>query len=267
MKFISVIMVFSDLVFTIFVIMAWVFVLLACIYFFSATRFRRALKPVCYISYKKNFFHEDFEFVCEFCDSIVSSKDEKCPKCASAFGKNKEYRSKKRAMYQKYLKYLKDQEEAIQKEMEYISNTLAAIQRFKLIRHKSYNFDIGEPPIYKPAIDYEFTCEYCDNRLRGKSTDEKGCINCGASYEENLELLVREEEDRIEKRHYDQYMELKDLEWEQNIKNERRDASIDEKYKTSIKFMEKNGKYIAVIIIFVMLLISMGIAFLIMKLR
>ncbi len=49
-------------------------------------------------------------------------------------------------MYQKYLRYLKDQEEAIQKEMEYISNTMVAIKRFKLRLHKSYNFDIGEPP-------------------------------------------------------------------------------------------------------------------------
>lgn len=34
-------------------------------------------------------------------------------------------------------------------------------------------------------------------------------------------------------------MKLKDLEWEQNIRNERRDANIDEKYGTPIRFMEK----------------------------
>ena len=84
--------------------------------------------------------------------------------------------------------------------------------------------------------------------IRGKSTDEKGCSNCGASYKENLELLVREEEDRLEKRHYDEYMKLKDLEWEQNIRNERRDANIDEKYGTcllytSIDFLKKTEKH------------------------
>ncbi len=262
MKFISVIMSFSDSFSTIFVIMA-IPLLLLSIYFFAAFKSHRALKPVCYISHKKNHFHEDFNFVCESCNSTISSKNEKCPKCASSFGKNREYQSKKRAMYQKYLLYLKDQEKAIQKEMDYISNTLEAIQRFKLVRHKIYNFDIGEPPIYNPAIDYEFTCEYCDNKIRGKSTDEKGCSNCGASYTENLELLVREEEDRLEKRHFDQYMKLKDLEWEQNIRNERRDARIDAKYRVPIKFMEKNGKYVALIIIFLMILISMGIALLI----
>ena len=95
---------------------------------------------------------------------------------------------------------MKSQEEAITQETEYISTTMQAIQKYKLIRHKYYNFEIGEPPVYKPASDYEFTCEYCDNKIRGKSTDEKGCSNCGASYKENLELLVREEEDRLEKR-------------------------------------------------------------------
>lgn len=248
-------------------IITLVLLLMIYICFFSGFGSRKALKPVRYISYKKNHFHEEFEFVCEFCGSTVSSKDEKCPTCAGAFGKNKEYQSKRRAMYQKYLRYLIDQEEAIDKEMDYISNTMKAIQRYKLVRHKAYNFDIGEPPIYKPAIDYEFTCEYCDNKLRGKSTDEQGCINCGASYKENMELLVREEEDRLEKRHYDQYMELKDLEWEQNIKNEQRDAGIDEKYKTPIKFMEKNGKYLAIIIMLGIVLISIGITFLILKFR
>jgi len=82
-----------------------------------------------------------------------------------------------------------------------------------------------------------------------------------------LELLVREKEDDIEKRHYEQYMELKDWEWKQNIKNERRDASIDEKYRTPIKFMEKNAKNIAIVIAIVIMLVSTGITFLILNFR
>lgn len=114
--------------------------------FYLSTQGRK-YKPVSYISYKKNAFHKDFEFVCEFCGGVVSSKDERCPTCAGDFGKNKEYLSKKRVMHQKYLKYLKDQEEAIEKEMEYISNTMKQLQKSKLIWHKYHNFDIGEPPI------------------------------------------------------------------------------------------------------------------------
>ena len=171
------------------------------------------------------------------------------------------------AMYQRYLEYMKAQEEVITQETEYISNTMQAIQKYKLIRHKYYNFEIGEPPVYKPANDYEFTCEYCDNKIRGKSTDETGCSNCGASYKENLELLVREEEDRLEKRHYDEYMKLKYLEWEQNTRNERRDANIDEKYGTPIRFMEKNAKGIALVILLGLMMISVGITVLILKFR
>ena len=144
---------------------------------------------------------------------------------------------------------------------------MQSIQKYKLLRHKYYSFEIGEPPVYKPASDYEFTCEYCDNKIRGKSTVEKGCSNCGASYKENLELLVREEEDRLEKRHYDEYMKLKDLEWEQNIRNERRDANIDEKYGTPIRFMEKNAKVIALVILLGLMMISVGITVLILKFR
>ena len=98
------------------------FGLLICIYlyFFSGLRVVRKLKPSCYISYNKNHFDKDFEFKCEFCGSIVSSKDAKCRKCAGDFGKNKEYLLKKRAMHQKYLQYIKDQEDAIEEEMDYM---------------------------------------------------------------------------------------------------------------------------------------------------
>ena len=240
--------------------------LLLLIYlFFSSIRARKDLKPVKYIFYKKDHFQENFEFTCEFCGSKVSSKDEKCPTCGGNFGKNKEYQLKKRAMYQRYLEYMKSQEEAIVQETEYIGRTMQTIQKYKLIRHKYYNFEIGEPPVYKPARDYEFTCEYCDNKIRGKSTDETGCSNCDASYKENLELLVREEEDCLEKRHYDEYMKLKDLEWEQNIRNEQRDANIDEKYGAPIRFVEKNAKGIALVILLGLVMISVGITFLIMK--
>ena len=260
---------FFSLFSTVFFNIAITFGLLLLIYLFfsSGIRARKDLKPVKYISYKKDHFQEDFDFSCEFCGSMISSRDEKCPTCGGNFGNNKEYQRKKRAMQQKYLEYMKSQEKAIAQEMEYISNTMQAIQKYKLIRHKYYNFEIGEPPVYKPASDYEFTCEYCDNKIRGKSTDEKGCSNCGASYKENLELLLREEEDRLEKRHYDEYMKLKDLEWEQNIRNERRDANIDEKYGTPIRFMEKNAKGIALAILFGIMMISVGITFLILKFR
>ena len=62
-------------------------------------------------------------------------------------------------------------------------------------------------------------------------------------------------------------MKLKDLEWEQNIRNERRDANIDEKYETPIRFMEKNAKVIALVILLGLMMISVGITVLILKFR
>ena len=243
--------------------------LLVCvyIYFFSGLRAVRKLKPSCYISYNKNHFDKDFEFKCEFCGSIVLSKDAKCPKCAGDFGKNKEYLLMKRAMHQKYLQYIKAQENAIEKEMDYISNTLKAIKRYKLISHKYLNFEIGNPPVYKPASDYQFTCEYCDNKLRGRSTDICGWSNCCASYLENLVLLVHDVVDKLEKCHYQEYMQLRDLNADQNIMNEQRDARVDERYRTPIKLAEEKGKYIALFIIFMIMMISAVITFWIMKYR
>ena len=155
---------------TVFISMLIILLLLICIYlyFFSGLRALRNIKPSCYISYDNNHFDKDFEFKCEFCGSIVSSKAAKCPKCAGDFGKNKEYLSKRRAMHQNYLQYLKTQENAIEKEIYHITDTLKSVKRYKLIRHKYLNFEIGNPPVYKPATDYEFTCEYCNNKLRGQ---------------------------------------------------------------------------------------------------
>lgn len=133
---------FFSLFSTVFFNIAITFGLLLLIYlfFFSGIRARKDLKPVKYISYKKDHFQENFEFTCEFCGSKVSSADEKCPTCGGNFGKNKEYQLKKRAMHQRYLEYMKSQEEAITQETEYISTTMQAIQKYKLIRHKYYNF-------------------------------------------------------------------------------------------------------------------------------
>lgn len=61
---------------TVFISMLIILLLLICIYlyFFSGLRALRNIKPSCYISYDKNHFDKDFEFKCEFCGSIVSSR-------------------------------------------------------------------------------------------------------------------------------------------------------------------------------------------------
>jgi hypothetical protein len=62
-------------------------------------------------------------------------------------------------------------------------------------------------------------------------------------------------------------MQLRDLEADQNIMNEQRDARVDERYRAPIKLAEEKGKYIALFIIFVLMMISAVITFWIMKYR
>ncbi len=49
--------------------------------------------------------------------------------------------------------------------------------------------------------------------------------------------------------------------------NEQRDARVDERYRTPIKLAEEKGKYIALFIIFMIMMISAVITFWIMKYR
>ena len=83
--------------------------------------------------------------------------------------------------------------------------------------------------------DFTFTCEYCDNRL--------------------------------EKCHYDEYMQLREWECQQNIKNEQRDAYIENKHRKKIDFMMGYGKYITLADIAGMAFVAMGITVIWMKLH
>jgi len=232
-----------------------------------AAKRKKALKPAQYLSYKKGHFYKDFTFTCEACGTQISSTQERCPSCGGVYGANKEYVKKKRAMNLKYLEYLKQQEEKIEEEKEYISKTMAEIKRRKFYRHTLLNFDQSAPPLYRPAENYIFPCEYCFTEIRGKSTDECGCPSCGASYKDNLDLQVAEEEENVERMHYEEYMYLRDLEWEQNKRNEERDRRIDTKYEKPISFMMKHGAGIALVMIGLMMAAAAGIAYLILNFR
>ena len=121
------------------------------------------------------------------------------------------------------------------------------------------NFEQLEPPLYRPAEHYLFPCEYCYTEIRGKSTDKDVCPSCGASYKENMDLRVAEEEENVERMHYEEYMYLRDLEWEQNKRNEQRDYRIETKYAKPIAFMTNHGPAIALVIIGLMALVAAGI--------
>lgn len=230
------------------------------IYSMILRRRKSSLKPVAYISYHKTHFNKEFQFTCEYCGATVSTKQLNCPQCGSAYGRNKEYRQKKHATNLNYLNYLQSQEEKLREETAYIEKTMKVLRRNRVMRPTYYNFNLDEYPVYRPAADYEFTCDFCDTKLRGRSTDTHGCPNCGAEYRNNTDLLVREAEDRVEKCHFEEYIKLKDIEWQQNIRNENKDRYIAQKHAKQISFMTKNGKYVALLIVAFILVFSLVIA-------
>ncbi len=259
---------FFTLFMTIFMIIALGFCAIVILISMRNVKAKAALiKPTQYISYKKDHFYRDFTFYCEACGRLISSAQGRCPSCGCVYGANKEYVEKKRAMNRKYLEYLKQQEEKIEEEKEYIRKTMAEIKRRKFYRHTLLNFEELEPPLYSSAEHYLFPCEYCQTEIRGKSTDEGCCPSCGAPYKENLDLQVAEEEENVERMHYEEYMYLRDLELEQNKINAERDHQIDTKYAKPIAVMTKHGPAIALVVIGLMALVAAGIASLILKLK
>ncbi len=189
-------------------------------------------KPIHYLSYHKNHFQQTFQFPCEACKQMISCNDDKCPHCGTTYADNPEYLAAKQSMQRNYLEYLKKQEQIIADEMVRIKKRIR-ISRFipgGIAAPSFFNFKLGTPPTYVPGRDYEFSCEYCNSKLRGMSSDKCGCPNCGASYQDNLELLIREQEDHVEKCHYEQYLELNQIKAEQNRKNNERDVSHYKKY-------------------------------------
>ncbi|MBQ7345265.1 MAG: hypothetical protein IJW45_04290 [Oscillospiraceae bacterium] len=222
----------------------------------SLRRKKESLKPVRYISYGKEHFDRDIEFRCEYCGGPVSTSQTECPSCRGAYGSDQVYLKKKREMDERYLRYLEVQADSLRQETEHIERTMAVLRTNIVMRPTYYNFDLGEPPVYTPAEDYAFRCEHCDSELHGRSSDREGCPNCGADYSANTELRIREAEDRLEKVHYEEYMRLKELEWQQNVANERKDRYISTKYAKQIGFITKYAKYIALLIVILVMVLG-----------
>lgn len=234
----------------IFFAMGMLFILWVIISVAVAHRKKKKLKPIHYLTYNRQHFDRDFEFTCEYCGNKVTTKVTKCTQCGGTYGENKEYKSRKKAIDLNYLEFLKSQEEQIQQETTYVEETFEALRKNRIMQNRFFNFELEvEKPIYRPSVDFEFTCEYCNTKLRGRSTDVKTCSNCNAGYSNNISLLVAEEEEKLEKIHYQEYLTLKDIEWNQNIENEKKDKKKD-------NFHIKHAKGIALLIILLIAVIS-----------
>lgn len=125
--------------------------------------------------------------------------------------------------------------------------------------------------------DFTFTCEACGTLI---SSSQERCPSCAGVYGANKEYVkkkhdmnlkyleyLKEQEENVERMHYEEYMYLRDLEWEQNKRNAERDSRVDTRYAKPIAFMANHGPGIALAVIGLMALVAAGITSLILKLR
>lgn len=194
----------------------------------DAKRKKASLKPVQYLNFNRIHFERDFEFACEFCGCVISTSSHNCSKCGGTYDNNEEYRKKKKENNLRYIEFLKQQECFIKQEEIYIEKTLKALKKNWVMKNSFYNFELGEEIHYLPIYSFEFTCEYCGAKLKGNSSDDAKCIMCGAKYNDNTDLLVKEQEERLRKAHFDEYQKLKAFEWDQNIENAKKDMYMNQ---------------------------------------
>lgn len=181
---------------------------------------KKKLKPTQFITYGKHKFNRDFEFICEYCNSLISTKLSNCPVCSGAYGTNKEYKTKRRETNLAYLQFLKKQQQMIDDETQYIEDMRRLQKRNgSLFKANFFNYDLQPIPPFRKSINFEFSCEYCDTKLNGRSDDGGVCVNCSADYSGNVELLVAEQEESLERSHYTEYLILQDIQWNANIDN------------------------------------------------
>lgn len=220
---------------------------------------REKPKPVEFLHYNRSQFDKIFEFECEYCGQKISNSNENCPHCGSSYKGNKAYKEKNKAVNQKYLNYLEAQKLKIQQEVDYIEKTVAALRSNIVMKRTFFNFELGEPIKYRPSFNYEFTCDFCGTKLLGHSGDKETCPHCGAGYEDNLDLKVMESEDQLDKLHYDEYVRLKNIEENQNIENERKDA-VTTKYAKGIALLVVFGIFIVPGLLMILVACILGIS-------
>lgn len=204
----------------------------------DARRKKELLKPTQFLNYNQLNFYREFDFKCEFCNKIISTKDKLCKNCGGTYKENKEYITKRKQNNIEYIEFIKEQEQLIKQEEVYIEKTLKALKKNWVMKNTFYDFNLEEKIHYLPVFKFDFNCEYCGSKLNGNSSDNKVCTSCGAGYKDNTDLLVMEQEEHLRKAHFDEYQKLKSIEWNQNVENNIKDTSIN-----------KNAKKIVLIIL------------------
>lgn len=184
-------------------------------------------------NFDKYDFDLDFNFKCEYCGNVINTKNKFCPNCGGTYNNNNEYKLKKIEKDKEYLEFLNKQETELEKEIENIENNKELIESNNsfILKRKFYNLDVDySHTTFSPSENFEFTCEYCGTKLKGKSSDNKTCSSCGALYNNNLELLIQEKKEQIELRNFEIYNLYQKQKEDMNIENYNKDKKDTERF-------------------------------------
>lgn len=199
-----------------------------------------------------NKFEFDFcvRFKCEYCGSEIDSKLPTCPHCGSPYKENKEYKQRKIEKNREYLEYLKQQEIELDKEMDNIRKMQLKANNSIIMKKSFWNLDVDKRnTTFIPQENFIFNCEFCGTKLEGNTKDGRTCHNCGARYDNNIDLLILEERQELERKNFEMYKEIQQAKIEQNKKNEEKDEKWL-KYGRQMKKYEKTMAYILVAVMF-----------------
>lgn len=203
--------------------------------------------------FNKINYNLDFDFTCEYCNNVISTKYKVCPHCGGHYENNREFIEKRNLKNKEYLDFLTNQEIELKKEIESIKKN-ENVANLDLIHKKNYfNMDVDYlHSKFQRSDDFEFNCEYCGTKIKGTSKDEKSCPNCGSPYCNNTELLILEKKEEIE---YDNYAVYNLLQKKKEDINQQRNLDSYRSSQKFIKNLNSLAKFFKYIIIFLSLIV------------
>ena len=232
----------------------------------KASKAKSKIKNIETNSFQKYDFDLDFDFKCEYCENIINTRNKFCPHCGGTYSNNSEYNVKKIEKDKEYLNFLNKQEVELKKEVENINDNKELLKNNNsfILKRKYYNLYVDYSHTkFSPSENFEFVCEYCGTKLKGKSCDNKSCTSCGALYTNNLELLIQEKKEQIELRNYEIYNLYQKQKEYINIENYNKDKEdtelfikYSEKIANGIRLLWKIIGILALIVIILKIIIS-----------
>jgi hypothetical protein len=205
----------------------------------KASKAKSKIKDIQTKNFDKYDFDLNVDFKCEYCGNVINTKNRFCSHCGGTYNNNVEYKLKKEEKDKEYLEVLNKQEEELKKEIENIKKNKELLESNNsfILKRKFYNLDVDYAHTkFSSSENFEFACEYCGAKLKGKSSDDKTCTSCGASYTDNLELLIQEKKEQIELRNYQIYNLYQKQKEDINTQNYNKDKKDTERY---INYSEK----------------------------